>query len=300
MHQILPDELTAIIFSFTEIPTHFALNNTCKMMQSISKNALAWDKHIELKNITNQYIRHLVDSGAQLKSLSIIDSDINDVSLAYLKGLPIQHLELCNCIKLTNDGLICLKDLPLKHLDIAKCCTNNDTLSYLKGSFLETLYIMFGEVTDEGLKYLRGLPLHLLSLSCLPNITSDGLKYLKDITSLQILFIDGSPSIDSKGIGHLRNLPLQELGIEDAPLINDEIFSYLQNMPLQELWIRDTKLVTDEGLKYLKGMKIRELDLAHCSSITDEGLSYIVDLPLETITLCGCTLVTEKGRQQFE
>ena len=96
-----------------------------------------------------------------VRELRLINANVTDAGLAYLKCLPLQTLYLSGCKALTDAGLAHLKCLPLHTLDLSNCSA----------------------LTDAGLAHLKCLPLYTLILSNCKAVTDAGLAHL---TCLQL------------------------------------------------------------------------------------------------------------------
>ena len=108
------------------------------------------------------------------------------------------------------------------------------------------------DVTDEVLARVRDLKhLHEFRIFTGPSVTDGDLEYIKNLTSVRILFLNRTDVTD-RGLAHLEGLTnLQSLSL----YANDQIDS--------------------DGLLYLRGLiKLRELDFTS-SFVTDELLTHL-------------------------
>eukprot|EP00808_Paulinella_micropora_P023757 g70625.t1 len=82
--------------------------------------------------------------------------------LAHLSALPITHLDLFGCERITDAGLAHLAALPLQRLDLGGCDDH---------------------ITDAGLAHLSALPLRHIRLYSCYRITDAGLQHLPPFPS---------------------------------------------------------------------------------------------------------------------
>lgn len=161
---------------------------------------------------------------------------------------------------------------------------------------LSSLDLSGSYVQNQDLAHIRNRRLSSLSLAN-TLITSDGIKYIGNLSQLRYLNMEGTLINDSSfvliaklhwldrldigrtrvtdiGVKHLENskiskLDLTSLKITDASM---DVISTLEN--LQELYLWHTK-ITSTGLSKIQNLvKLRVLTLAG-SDISDEGLSHI-------------------------
>jgi hypothetical protein len=96
---------------------------------------------------------------AQLRHLSLYNTNVTDVGLQHLNGLTQLHkLELVNT-RITDSGLVNLKGLTrLQYLLLNDTQVTDAGLAHLEGlTQLDTLMLDNTEVTDVGLQHLKGL-----------------------------------------------------------------------------------------------------------------------------------------------
>ena len=141
--------------------------------------------------------------------------------------------------------------------------------------------------TDSNLKDLGDLKdlrwLDLINTS----ITDAGLEYLKGMTELEVLYLNGTRitgagMVNFKNLKKLRWLELAKTSITDAGL------EYLKGLTeLEVLYLNGTK-ITDAGIFNLKDLTgLRQLKLIN-TSVTDVGLENLRDLnQLELLDLRG-------------
>lgn len=194
-------------------------------------------KHFNFKNIvfpkksiTKQWLRHLENYG--VKNLFFNASNLLlDDDLKYLKGLPLQHLNLGLCPSLTDTGLAHLSSLPLQNLNLW------GNLKY----------------TDAGLAYLARMPLESLDLGWCLNITNTGLAHLTHMP-LKYLNLCECDKITDAGLAHLAQLPLEQLDLSGCFNITDTGLVHLTRMPLRYLNIKACELITTRGIARIRSV----------------------------------------------
>ena len=177
------------------------------------------------------------------------------------------------------------------------------------------------KVTDAGLKYLVGLPLLRLYLTC-TQLSDAGMKSVCSISTLESLDISET-DVSDEGCKFLEHLDqLRELhasrtfitsavlssiakltNLEELYLNGDNIsddLSALAGMRLRELSLRDDGL-TDANMSVIAKMKsLLQLDLSKNRDITDVGLLKLAELSdLRVLTIADCS-ITEAGLRKFK
>lgn len=153
-----------------------------------------------------------------------LNKRIFKITVEKIKSLS-NHIEITGLLNITDDNL--------KKLD-----------------HLESIYLEYNTITDEGIKNLTNLK--QLTLCDAIGITDEGIKYLTNLTALSLHF---DTSITNRGLQSLTNLEYLSLYANDS--------------------------ITDEGIKSLT--KLRSLQLAN-KNITIAGLIGLKNL--EKLKLC--------------
>jgi Leucine-rich repeat (LRR) protein len=213
------------------------------------------------QGITDEGLAHLADL-AQMESLDLRDTQITNAGLASLKGMRnLQSLCLYST-RVTEQGFVHLEGLQK----------------------LQTLQVLFG-VTEVGLASLSKLPsLHNVTIDG-DSLSAEGLALLPKMTSLEELYVDNTPKMDTI-VPTLPNLPrLRKLTLGTG--LTDEGLLHLQGMPaLAELVIGPAHL-TSKGLAALaslgslKALRLEQADLASPDAWAALGkLSFLERLSL--------------------
>jgi len=261
-------------------------------------------------NVSGRVLRQLpasVQSFEFFNCCSLTKSTTNDD----VKYLPrdMTKLSLKNCENIADDAVAFLP-ASLKFLDLSgsKVCDVSKVPRGLKFLVLARSQLPF--------KTLAGLPdtlvtldlsqcaLELGALDCLPSsictlnlsgcstLTDQHLAQLALLSELKALFLEGSPSITSKGIEELP-ASLQVLSIKHCAGINDRaVLSIPRNLKEFSLW--KCKSVTKSGLIRLPSTLVA-LKLVH-TAINDEIVGMLPS-NLNRLSLFGCQQVTDAGLQ---
>lgn len=162
---------------------------------------------------------------------------------------------------------------------------------------LQELSLSHSKVTDEGLKYIQGMPLVKLDLSGTV-ITDKGLDYIAKIPTLFRVDL-GSTKISDAGLKKL--VPLQKMGIivlngtavtdvgvaslksckklarvyVGSTKVSNECLACVVPMNLYAIYCENTAITGDGIRKYLKDTKLRKLSLERCD-ITDKDIPAII------------------------
>ena len=165
---------------------------------------------------------------------------------------------------------------------------------------LEYFAVTETEISDQGVKSLRGLTnLKVLDLYG-TKITSAGLAHLQGLTELRELRL-GLTDVGDEGLKHLaamkhlETLMLTRTPVTDAGLAHLRVLTDLRMLNLEE-----NTQITDAGLVHLEGLaKLRWLSLGYGPRITDAGLKHLEKLKeLEWLEL-GNTDVTPEARARL-
>ena len=123
-------------------------------------------------------------------------------------------------------------------------------------------------------------------------ITDDGMQYIQDLPSLEILNVCGAESISDAGmeslrrLGKLRALILDKTRVTDAGLRSLEHLRELDHLSLKETAVVGT------GTSSLHGVRVLSLTR---SSVSDEGLLVIRTIPRLKCLILDETAITDDG-----
>jgi peroxiredoxin len=159
---------------------------------------------------------------------------------------------------------------------------------------LEKLILQPSQVTDEGLKYLKGLKrLKWLRLDG-SLVTDAGLEKLEGLTQLTFLTLQQTDITDA-GLARLKGLVnLEWLYLSDTQ-VGDEGLQYVREMPEMNFLILNGTKVGDAGLVHLKGLTKLEGLYLGSTQITDAGLAHLKGMTHLTQVGLGNAAVTDAG-----
>jgi F-box/leucine-rich repeat protein 14 len=191
----------------------------------------------------------------------------------------IVHLNLFQCLPLTDVGIIALGVMPkLKTLNVGciRALTNESLKSVGKNTTLTKLNISDNDHFDD-----------------------DGLAHLKDLSDLETLNLWHLKGITGLGFVHLKGLTkLRELNLADCHHIADSSFAYIKSMSaLENLYIDNCPTITDAAIAQLSdGPRLKELTLSGCEKLTDATLIQFKSLKsLEYLDISNCVEMTDAG-----
>ncbi|MBE7492670.1 MAG: hypothetical protein HS108_13075 [Planctomycetes bacterium] len=204
------------------------------------------------------------------------------------------------------DGdLIKLKGLPLKVVDVPLGEKTTDAGLEILGGLAELQFLKISqskEVTARGINHLRGLKkLRYLDISHL-RVNDETLASLKELRSLEMLDLSGTP-LSGRGFTHLERLTaLREIRLNGCEELSDEGVAALSMLPaLRELSLRQSASLTAVGLAHLADCRrLTHLSLWQCGGMSDgvlKRLSELTELKLLVVTTHSATRdhVTDEG-----
>lgn len=222
-----------------------------------------------------------------------------DQDLALLQKLPIQTLDLSGCEEISNDGLAAVAHLPIEQLKLcspesAVCKVTGAGLKHLQRMPLKDLRINNCDDLSTGLHSLASRPLKILDVSYFgiagSFVTDEGLSYLKDLP-LERLNLDWCCELSAEGLKNLAGLPLKELSaIGQGDSLTEALPSF-RGMPLERL--KSRVRLEDRELCSLSQSPMRDLEFAWGPEITQRGLDALGNLPLEKVRIICCEDMTQ-------
>jgi len=195
----------------------------------------------------------------------------------------------------------------------------NAGLASLSGTSICSLRLYGTAISNEGLKYLKGIQgLRRVDLNG-PKVTDDGMKYLGELLQLDELYLSnvavGDTGVqDLTPLKKLRALTLAKTGVTDAGIalvsnnhrrldylslpfntLDDVALEHLSRLPMLSFLDIGSTRITDAGLIHLaKFPSLKAIDVAR-NKVTSDGLKHIAAAAkLETLGLMG-TVVADEG-----
>lgn len=231
-------------------------------------------------------------------------SRLTDVGLQHLGGFPLQSLSLFECTSITNEGMSHLRNLSLTSLDISKCygiwssglrCLSGMPLTNLKMGGLK-------EGLETTLAVVRSLPLISLDLtSCYFDEMFWDMRigHLRGMLRLQNLNLGRVDGLDDLDLVHLAGLPLTSLSLGWCPEVTGAGFAALGGMPLKYLDLSASG-ISDFGLANLHGFPLTHLWLSYSGGWSNAGLANLRGMPLEALDIKGCWHLSSKGLWELQ
>lgn len=135
-------------------------------------------------------------------------------------------------------------------------------------------------LTNEGLEYLRGLPLVRLNIAGCS-------AYLDPLHGMPLTSLNMELCTNVQSLEGLQGLPLTKLNLALCGLA-DPLLEHLKGLPLIDLNLAHCDELTGEGLAHLWGMSLTSLNLGSCTKMGDSDLGYLRGMPLTSLTLDHC------------
>jgi hypothetical protein len=187
--------------------------------------------------------------------------------------------------------------------DIKNVSHADNVLSRLRGmTKLKTLLLEKTQATDQGLKHLRQLTsLEELFIWDASQVSDSGVANLVPLKNLIYIHINNSKMSDA-GLGSLAKLPkLESLSVQGNNFSDAGLASLKDSTNLKQLCVGFSESrITDAGLAHLRNLKNLELlDLQH-TGVTDAGLEHLKGLTKLKDMWVGQTRITEEGKARLE
>jgi hypothetical protein len=149
-----------------------------------------------------------------------------------------------------------------------------------------------GACNDDGMRYVGQLrSLEVLLFWDAPHITDAGAAHLTNMPSLRCLGM-GSSQVGDRGLATIARLPrLDDLSMQCNNVTDAGLAALAGNPRLTDLWIggrekRPSKITNAGVLQLARLPALTELDLQH-TQVTLEGLALLQGLPLKNLYLSG-------------
>jgi hypothetical protein len=245
----------------------------CKYCHSLVYNeSLPLPDMVDLRlSYTRGISLHKLNFGS--KGLCVrMHSNVSDVTVRALSGLPIRALYLPRCFNITQrvyPVIASMRRLTTLDLSSVVSCTNH-SIRILNTLRLRHLTLDYSRVTDEGLAAIKTHMLEHLSLR--NNNTFD--EGLSSFISCRLRYLNLSNcfNLTNRCLSFFSDQPLQVIILSNCFWVNDESMSHFIHMPLQHLSVPNCD-ITDNGLRTLSCVgSLRFLDITWCVSVTWEGI----------------------------
>jgi Leucine-rich repeat (LRR) protein len=211
---------------------------------------------------------------APIKTLHYIDDDVSltDKGLPYLAELSDLRELTIGANGASEAGLASLRKL--KKIEALEIWGKADAILKNVTGWTKLRWVIARGATDDGLRYLEGLP---------------------EVTSVRL----ANAEIGDAGLAHLARIPKLDTLDAQVTRVSDAGMVHLEAMhALKFLDLSDTK-ITDAGMKHIAKLDRLEALYLGGNQITDAGLVHLLGLSkLGTLNLSQ-TYVTAKGIQQL-
>jgi Leucine-rich repeat (LRR) protein len=192
--------------------------------------------------ITDEGLEHLARI-PKLERLSLIKfSNVTDAGLAVLASLPeLRTLELVALPKISDKGLEHLAELEnLRELTISNCKINGSGWQYVTAPGLRLIETTMCQVNDAALKHVADAQA-LEELSVMQNqIKGAGLSHLKGLSKLARLRLGENPLDPSAAVPNLKELTsLELLNLRGTPVDREAGKELAQALPKCDITIDD-------------------------------------------------------------
>lgn len=165
---------------------------------------------------------------------------------------------------------------------------------------IQFLDLVFTQIRDSDLEHVGKLAaLRRLDLGACVNVTDKGIKSLKKLSNLEMLWV-WDTKLGDAGMGVLAYLTkLEELYISGTQISDNGLYAIRKLPMLRGIDIRATQ-ITDLALKYIKPLpRLEWLDLSD-TQISSEAVQHIVKLKTLKRLQIRHTHVTTRGAVQIK
>lgn len=231
-----------------------------------------------------QLVAQLTERGYAVETIALLGEEWPNWVRQPLENSFIQ------CVIIADDDV----DSTLNHDGDLRRVAELIGLTYYGGGILDGSSLYLNIVSDKDLAHLGGLPqLQSLSLAG-EEVTDAGVKQLRGLKNLARLDVY-SQQITNEGLGHivkfakLRDLRLNSPHITDAGLKHLQSLSNLETLGLRDARITDIKLTELTALRSLRSLRLAG------TGISDPGLKTLSTLTSLTTLMVNDTRVTDAG-----
>jgi hypothetical protein len=179
---------------------------------------------------------------------------------------------------LRDEDLAILQHFPrLKVLEVSAPLVTDEALVHVEGiKSLRELTLCETQVTNRGLRCLRGIPLEKLVLAG-PHVTDETLEALEIFPTLRKLMVLES-SVTDVGLAHLEHVPnLEKIYLSDSPICGAGMVHLAKLTRLHELDLMGLA-ISDAGIVSLAALpKLQHLDVSR-TPVTEVGLLALRDV----------------------
>ena len=210
-----------------------------------------------------------------------------------LYGVDLSYTQVPNDEVDKLRGLTSLRDL---NLDTAYQF-GDAGMTHLEGLPLTALNLRGTQITDAGLRHLRGMTQLVVLAVPQTAVTDAGMADIAPLTDLERLILHNT-QIGDAGLARLQGLTkLRSLEVYNTPLTDTALETIAGFTALELLQLTGTR-VTDVGISRLAPLKqLRHLSVSG-TGVSDAALSAIVAVPLDWLSLNN-TQITDAGLEHL-
>ncbi|MDZ4837826.1 MAG: protein kinase [Candidatus Melainabacteria bacterium] len=263
-----------------------------------------------------------------LKEVNVSRVLIRDSGIKLLSKIPtLKEIDLTDT-NVTDKGMEYLVKTPLTHLNVSQCIfiSNRSAASIAKISGLKLLNACGTDYTDDSLNQIcSSLNLEEIRVNSCTKITSKGLKNLAKCKTLRIVQAQNT-KMNADALKAMSGLPLEYLSVAGCRYFDSECMEIIaEQWPgLTHLYIDQNKIDRKCLAELLRFHRLEYLDLAsvgltdkdvdaltklqnvRCLNLSDNGITDSTVLALRSmkrlkrVTLLKTTHVTKSAVQQLE
>lgn len=243
------DVLAGKIYPFLAAPDHASLASVARIFQTAANLKVAWNKHVcitdgahleqvcrnprftslRIQDCTDSHLVHLKNQ--PLKHLDLRYSRITDAGLAQLQQLSLQSLNLFDCRRITDDGLVSLQQLHSLQTLTVRFVGDAGLAHFQAFPTLQHLELFDCPLTDAGMVHLAEIPLVHLTLVVCYKLTDAGLYHLRGMQHLRVLTLRYCTRLTDAGLNYLEHLRLDLLDLHHCPKITCAGLKKVQHVP---------------------------------------------------------------------
>ena len=266
-------------------------------------------------NISDQSLKYLSEC-RHLETLYFEENHrITDAAVKVFSKFcsNVSKIHFIDCIRLTDITLKAISSLPITHLNIADCNRLSDsgirfiTENAIQSKLKELDLTNLSRITDISLFRLRNLPcLKKLTLAYCENLTEAGMEQLDSLNSLTHIDLTGTGITDESlsRLGRIQNLT--SISISECNEITDHGLTKFANRvkdKITSLDISHCKEITDKPIKSLAFCcrALQSLNFTGCWRLTDLSISYLTATcpNISTFDISGCYYMTDGSLKHF-
>lgn len=227
---------------------------------------------------------------SNIKIIKLHGRNITNHHLFYLRDTSIQEINLSNCNRVTNLGMIHLNNIEI--ITLSNMNITNKGLSYISGAKEITLMFLHN-ISNRALGYLCNI--HKIRLINCHNMSDDAIKYLGNVFEVEII----SDFINPRAFAYLSQVPIVNFNIVESTSNDFHELSYLTDTNVLKLRYLFNEYKNDNLFRRLGIPKsiyfdycditVRDfsylnnhylITLNHCNEITDRALQYLTSVKI--------------------